>query len=60
MLVLDDDWTYYYDNYGVVTTKTGQDSYQLNNRANEAIENRELAKDTSWKTDEYRTNRAGS
>ncbi|WP_334341624.1 beta strand repeat-containing protein [Companilactobacillus sp. HBUAS56275] len=55
----EDDWTYYYDNYGVVTTKTGQDSYQLNNRANEAIENRELAKDTSWKTDQYRTNRAG-
>ena len=55
----EDDWTYYNDNYGVVTTKTDQDSYQLNNRANEAIKNRELGKNTSWKTDEYRTNRAG-
>ncbi|WP_056967797.1 beta strand repeat-containing protein [Companilactobacillus kimchii] len=55
----EDDWTYYYDNYGVVTTKTGQDSYQLNNRANEMIKNRELDKNTSWKTDQYRTNRAG-
>jgi hypothetical protein len=55
----EDDWTYYYDSYGVVKTKADQNSYQLNNRANEMIKNRELGKNTSWKTDQYRTNRAG-
>ncbi|MFH5811274.1 hypothetical protein [Companilactobacillus sp. FL22-1] len=54
----DDDWTYY-NNPGVVTTKTTQPSYSLNNRANETVENRALAQDTSWITDQYRTNKAG-
>lgn len=54
----EDEWTYYKDP-GVVTTKTTQPSYSLNNRANETVENRALAQDTSWITDQYRTNKAG-
>lgn len=54
----EDEWTYYKDP-GVVTTKTTQPSYTLNNRANDTVKNRALAEDTSWITDQYRTNRAG-
>lgn len=53
-----DDWTYYQDP-GVVRTIIGQEYYSLNNQANEAIGNRALAKESSWVTDQYRTNSAG-
>jgi len=55
----DDDWTYHYDTKGVVTTKTEQPSYSLNDQANKTIDNRNLAENTSWLTDEYRTNHEG-
>lgn len=53
-----DEWTYYQDS-GVVRTIIGQDYYSLNNQANETIGNRALAKESSWVTDQYRTNSAG-
>ncbi|WP_334333448.1 hypothetical protein [Companilactobacillus sp. HBUAS59544] len=54
----DDDWIYT-DVSGIVTTKTNQRQYQLNDQANDVISSRNLKKDTSWKTDQYRTNKAG-
>lgn len=54
----DDDWTYYQDK-GVVTTKTDQPTYTLNNHENQTIANRGLAEDTAWVTDQYRVNKAG-
>lgn len=54
----EDDWTYY-QNPGIVTTKTDHSIYTLNNHANQTISNRGLSADTAWKTDQYRTNRAG-
>ncbi|WDT65599.1 hypothetical protein NV391_11675 [Companilactobacillus crustorum] len=54
----EDEWTYYEDS-GVVTTKITQPSYTLNNRANKTVKNRALSEDTSWITDQYRTNREG-
>ena len=54
----DGDWTYT-PVQGVVTTKTDQKKYQLNNHENTAIANRDLKEDSSWKTDLYRTNKEG-
>jgi len=54
----EDEWTYYKDP-GVVTTKTDQPSYSLNNRANNTVKNRALGENTGWITDQYRTNREG-
>ncbi|GEO58363.1 hypothetical protein [Companilactobacillus bobalius] len=54
----DGDWTYT-PVQGVVTTKTDQKKYQLNNHENETIANRDLKEDSSWKTDLYRTNKEG-
>lgn len=54
----DDEWTYYKDP-GVVTTKTDQDYYYINHKDNSIVANRTLGKDSSWITDQYRTNRAG-
>ncbi|WP_054643018.1 SLAP domain-containing protein [Companilactobacillus kimchii] len=54
----DGDWTYT-PVQGVVTTKTDQKKYQLNNHENTAIANRDLKEETSWKTDLYRTNKEG-
>ena len=49
------EWTYYQD-AGVVTTKTTEPTYSLNNHANETIQNRALSEDSSWVTDQYRVN----
>lgn len=54
----DDEWTYF-KNPGVVTTKTDQDYYYMNHKDNSTVANRTLSKDSSWLTDQYRTNRAG-
>ena len=51
----EDEWTYYQD-AGVVTTKTTEPTYSLNNHANEMIQNRALSEDSSWVTDQYRVN----
>ncbi|KRK99563.1 hypothetical protein [Companilactobacillus futsaii] len=51
----EDEWTYYQD-AGVVTTKTTEPTYSLNNHANETIQNRALSGDSSWVTDQYRVN----
>ncbi|AKP03006.1 hypothetical protein [Companilactobacillus pabuli] len=51
----EDGWTYYQD-AGVVTTKTTKPTYSLNNHANETIQNRALSEDSSWVTDQYRVN----
>ena len=50
-----DEWTYYQD-AGVVTTKTTEPTYSLNNHANETIQNRALSENSSWVTDQYRVN----
>lgn len=54
----EDNWIYTNIN-GIITTKTAQETYALNNQANKIISKRSLAEDTSWKTDEYRTNKEG-
>ena len=51
----EDEWTYYQD-AGVVTTKTTEPTYSLNNHANETIQNRALSENSSWVTDQYRVN----
>lgn len=50
-----DEWTYYQD-AGVVITKTTEPTYSLNNHANETIQNRALSENSSWVTDQYRVN----
>ena len=52
------DWTYT-SVEGVVTTKNAHKYYVLYDQNNKLINNRGLAKDTSWKTNGYRTNQAG-
>ena len=54
----DDEWTYF-KAPGIVTTKTDQNYYYMNHKDDSAVENRTLAKDSSWLTDQYRTNREG-
>ncbi len=53
-----DDWTYT-PFQGVVTTKSDKQYYILNNQNNTKITNRALAKNTSWKTNQIRTNKTG-
>ncbi|MQS97422.1 hypothetical protein [Companilactobacillus halodurans] len=55
---VNDDWTYL-DMSGVITTKSNQPYYTLNNDDNDSISNRKLAENTSWKVDMYRTNKEG-
>ena len=54
----DDEWTYY-KNPGVVTTKTTQQYYDLNHKDNSMAKDRALVSNSSWVTDQYRTNREG-
>lgn len=54
----DDNWTYT-SIQGVVTTKNTHEYYVLYDQNNKLISNRGLSKDTSWKTNDYRTNHAG-
>ncbi|GAQ00884.1 hypothetical protein NBRC111452_685 [Companilactobacillus farciminis] len=54
----EDNWTYT-SVQGVVTTKNAHEYYVLYDQNNRLISNRGLAKDTSWKTNGYRTNQAG-
>ncbi|KRO00118.1 hypothetical protein [Companilactobacillus kimchiensis] len=51
-------WSYHKEN-GIVTTKTNKSFYILDNEADDAVVDRALGANTSWKTNGYRINKAG-
>lgn len=54
----EDTWIYTSVN-GIVTIKSDKDNYSIKDQKDSVIADRNLVKDSIWKTDEYRTNRQG-